>query len=94
MRLLYVALTRAKEKIIITGCDKDLNKSLLEKENKLENLSSKKINISNIRNAKSYLDWIEMVYVKNKKSLEPILDINKVDKKVEEAPKRAEQKKK
>lgn len=93
MRLLYVALTRAKEKIIITGCDKDLNKSLLEKENKLENLSSKKINISNIRNAKSYLDWIEMVYVKNKKSLEPILDINKVDKKVEEAPKRAEQKK-
>lgn len=28
MRVLYVALTRAKEKLIITGIEKDLEKSI------------------------------------------------------------------
>ena len=57
MRILYVALTRAKEKLIITGAVRDINKSvkkwssaLTEKEEKLsEDL---------ILKGKSYLDWI------------------------------------
>lgn len=36
MRVLYVALTRAKEKLIITGMSKDLNKSLNEKQKMLD----------------------------------------------------------
>ena len=36
MRVLYVALTRAKEKLIITGMSKDLNKSLKEKQKMLD----------------------------------------------------------
>ena len=36
MRVLYVALTRAKEKLIITGMSKDLNKSLNEKKKMLD----------------------------------------------------------
>ena len=32
MRLLYVALTRAREKLIITGVDKNLKKSIEDKQ--------------------------------------------------------------
>lgn len=72
MRLLYVATTRAKEKLIITGCDKNLKKSLAEK----ESMTSKegKLDIVNIRKAKSYLDWLELVYVNNKEEIEDILE--------------------
>ncbi len=87
MRLLYVALTRAKEKIIITGCDRNLEKSLSDKENMLSNLGNEKIGIASIRKGKSYLDWIEMVYVKNKKLLKSILDINVHNKNVEQEDK-------
>ena len=73
MRLLYVALTRAKEKLIITGCDKNLKKSITQKENS-------NLDIVNIRKAKSYLDWLELVYLKNKEKTDDILaskfDIN------------------
>ncbi|MDO5556115.1 MAG: helicase-exonuclease AddAB subunit AddA [Clostridia bacterium] len=76
MRLLYVALTRAKEKLIITGCDKNLEKSLKEKELMACNLSTNKLRISNIRKAKSYLDWLELVYKKDEQILSQILDFN------------------
>ena len=69
MRLLYVALTRAKEKLIITGFDKNLEKSIASKE-------SMTLGISNIRKAKSYLEWLELVYLKDNKNLEEILEIN------------------
>jgi len=67
MRILYVALTRAKERLIITGISNDLDKSLKEKE-ELLNLYSKeeKINMNLLKKYKSYLDWIEFVYLKNK----------------------------
>ncbi len=57
MRLLYVALTRAKEKLILVGSGNNLVK-------KLESLSaatwdhSGKINYSFIRKQKSYMDWV------------------------------------
>ena len=73
MRLLYVALTRAKEKLIITGCDKNIKKSIAQKENL-------NLDIVNIRKSKSYLDWLELVYINNKEKTEDILEVNFVNK--------------
>ena len=55
MRVLYVALTRAKERLIVTGISKDLEKDLKEKE-ELLNLYSKedKINTNVLKKYKSY----------------------------------------
>lgn len=86
MRILYVALTRAKEKLIITGIKKDAEKSLKEKENLLELYSDKdndnsKINSLLIKKYKTYLDWLELVYLKNIDNIEDILcvEIHKKD---------------
>ena len=80
MRILYVALTRAKEKLIITGLSKDLNKSLKQKEELLEMYtienSLNKINSKLIKKYKTYLDWIELVYLFNKKNIEEIVNLN------------------
>ena len=80
MRLLYVALTRAKEKLIITGIDKDYIKSIKEKQDMILNDEKSKIDIVNIRKAKSYLDWLELVCGNNKKELENILEFNVINK--------------
>lgn len=62
MRLLYVALTRSREKLIITGINKNLEKSSKSKKETINaNLSKGKIDISNLKKTKSYLDWIELV---------------------------------
>ena len=66
MRVLYVALTRAKERLIITGVSKDIEKDLKEKEEILELYNDKKINKNILKKYKSYLDWIELVALKNK----------------------------
>ncbi len=60
MRLLYVALTRAREKLIITGIDKNLKESIKDKENLLQ-ISNNKLTKEIAKKAKSYLDWIETV---------------------------------
>lgn len=68
-RILYVALTRAKEKLIITGRSKDLQKALQEKEKNLsiygdcsEN-DDVKIDYKLMKKCNSYLDWLEYVYL-------------------------------
>lgn len=69
MRVLYVALTRAKEKLIITGLSRDLTKSLEKKTKLLSNFSSEKnekIPPALVEKFPSYLDWLELVYEKNK----------------------------
>ena len=67
MRILYVALTRAKERLVITGVTKEIEKDLKEKEELLSMYSyGEKININLLKKYKSYLDWIELVYLKNK----------------------------
>ena len=66
MRVLYVALTRAKEQLIITGVSKEIEKELREKEELLELYNEEKINKNILKKYKSYLDWIELVYLKNK----------------------------
>lgn len=75
MRILYVALTRAKEKLIITGLSKDFEKDYKIKEEILEMYEEKAINPSILKSYKSYLDWIELVYLKNKKLSKNIIDL-------------------
>src|SRR5699024_12224621 len=57
MRILYVALTRAKEKLIITGFAKK------EKIEKIEENTEKyeDLNIMLLQKAKSYLEWLMLI---------------------------------
>ena len=83
MRILYVALTRAKEKLIITGLSKDFKKQMIEKEKLLEvysNSKENKINHSLVGKYISYLDWIELVYLYNKDKIENFLTLNEFKK--------------
>lgn len=54
LRVLYVAMTRAKEKLIMTGFCKDFEKLPIQGENKSKDL----LPFLERRRAKSYLDWI------------------------------------
>jgi len=60
MRILYVALTRAREKLYITGYVKEIEKACL-KWSFLGIGNSKKLSASNILHANSYIDWIMSV---------------------------------
>ena len=65
MRILYVALTRAKEKLIITGVEDDLYKKL-EKQKEMLDIYEKengKINHLILKKFKTYLGWIELNYL-------------------------------
>ncbi|MGH4139672.1 helicase-exonuclease AddAB subunit AddA [Clostridium sp.] len=57
MRVLYVAFTRAKEKLIITGSMKNIEKNIARMSSSLEE-STEKLGEYEILKAKSYLDWI------------------------------------
>lgn len=57
MRVLYVAFTRAKEKLIITGSMKNIEKNLGRISSSLEE-TTEKLGEYEILKAKSYLDWI------------------------------------
>ena len=75
MRVLYVALTRAKEKLIITGTVKDYQKELEKKKELLKIYKNKdKINPILLKKYISYLDWIELVTLSNK--LDDLITIN------------------
>ena len=65
MRVLYVALTRAKEKLYITGITKDYEKEKEKKESLLNiyKKDNKALNPILIKKYKNYLDWIELVYL-------------------------------
>lgn len=86
MRILYVALTRAKEKLIIVGRQKDVNKKMSEKQKLLEiysTIDDNKINPYLLQKYKTYLDWLELIYLKegvaNTKNLFTV-NINKKEK--------------
>ena len=77
MRVLYVALTRAKEKLIITGYStKDKQKELDEIIYKYESL-----NHIILKKYKTYLDWIKLVYNYNKETMQELSTINVYSKK-------------
>ena len=78
MRILYVALTRAKEKIYVTGVKKDFQKNK-EKMQELVDIYKKengKINPILIKKYKKYIDWILLVYMYNFENSKDILKIN------------------
>ncbi len=79
MRVLYVALTRAKEKLIITGIEKDYKRSSEKKEellNSYEDSENKNIINKNVtKKFIKYLDWLELVYIQRAKDLEGVLDV-------------------
>ena len=82
MRVLYVALTRAKEKLIITGISKDLSKQLKKKQELVDyedSTSDIKIPISLIKKCNSYLDWLQLISIYNKNELLEVKEINAND---------------
>ena len=66
-RILYVALTRAKEKLYITGRSKDFTKYVQDKNKVIEMYESENIKLDAklMKKANSYLDWIMYVYLFN-----------------------------
>lgn len=78
MRILYVALTRAKEKIYVTGIKKDFEKNK-EKMSDLVDIYKKengKINPILIKKYKNYIDWILLVYMYNFENTKEIMKVN------------------
>lgn len=65
MRILYVAFTRAKEKLIITGLVANLEKAVSKWASTI-NSSSEKISEDIIVKGKSYLDWICTSVIRHK----------------------------
>lgn len=57
LRILYVALTRAKEKLILTGYQKNLEEKI--KELHVFDPEQKVLSYEKLTVAKSYLDWVE-----------------------------------
>lgn len=58
MRILYVALTRAKEKLILTGGVRNLDKSLIKWSTPFVNSKEIELPHYNMLNSKNFLDWI------------------------------------
>ncbi len=80
LRILYVALTRAKEKMIITGIEKDIEKELLNKQEILkcyEKYNNDKISKNILKKYMRYLDFFELIYLYNKDKIENILKVEK-----------------
>ncbi len=79
MRILYVALTRAKEKLMITGLTKDLSKALEEKKQLLNvyEHSKNKMNSKLVEKYISYLDWLELVYMYHEGEVENVMLLEK-----------------
>ena len=64
LRVLYVALTRAKEKLILTGTVKDFEKAFL-KWGSTADCDTEILPASRLRRAKSYLDWVMPAYLRH-----------------------------
>lgn len=78
MRILYVALTRAKEKLILVGTCHNIQK---EENNKIEILNmygdlKTKLNPILLKKYVSYLDWIYLVYLTGKLQENLILQVH------------------
>ncbi|CEH33037.1 helicase-exonuclease AddAB subunit AddA [Romboutsia lituseburensis] len=76
MRVLYVAFTRPKEKLIITGSTRNIEKSLRTWENGVE--GNKPISQYKVLKGKTFLDWI-MPSVLKHKDLENLREAAEID---------------
>ena len=78
MRILYVALTRAKEKLIIVGIKNDYEKDIDNKKELLkiyETEQNNKINHLLVQKYTSYLDWLELMYLNNIQNINDYLEM-------------------
>ena len=82
MRILYVALTRAKEKLYITGLKKDYQKEIEKMQNQVNRYhkTNDKINYVLVKKYKKYLDWILLVYLYEKENVNQVLKLNVLNK--------------
>lgn len=82
MRILYVALTRAKEKIYITAIKKDFNKDKEKMQELVDiySLENGKINPILIKKYKKYIDWVLLVYLYNIQKSKEIMKLNIIKK--------------
>ncbi len=80
MRILYVALTRAKEKLIITGISKNVTEEIEKKQDLLDMYNDKYVNKNIVSQYKSYIDWIQLVYLKNVTKMKELVNFNIVEK--------------
>lgn len=83
MRILYVALTRAKEKLIITGIKKEYEK---QKEKLLQQIEryqkqNHKINPILVKKYSKYMDWILLVYFYETAEIQSIVELKTYTKK-------------
>ena len=97
MRILYVALTRARDKLIITGTSKNIKKELDDKINELNKYYTlkkpAKLTPYIIEKYRSYLDWLELVYVYNEDPLMTLYNKNEFIKTEEDEVKEINKKK-
>lgn len=63
-RVLYVALTRAREKLILTGSVKDFA-GKVEEYKKIADVRMRKLPFGYRRGAKTYMDWLMMSFIRN-----------------------------
>ena len=82
MRILYVALTRAKEKIYITATVKDYEKKQEEMRKQISKYEIKngKINPILVKKYKKYIDWILLVLEYENKNLDNTCTLQILDK--------------
>ena len=83
MRVLYVALTRAKEKLIIVGTSNNVEKKLGKKIDEINKYykftKPEKLNPKLVEKYKTYLDWLELVYKYNDNSFMNLNIVNKTE---------------
>ena len=82
MRVLYVALTRAKEKIFITGIKNefDENNTKMQELVDIYKTENGKINPILLKKYKKYIDWIMLVYLYNEQKAKELMKVNIIKK--------------
>ena len=82
MRVLYVALTRAKEKLFITGISNDFEKQMqkIESSTNIYAKTDNKINYILLKKYKSYLDWLLLVKSYDKDAFDKFASIRVINK--------------
>ena len=78
MRVLYVALTRAKEKLVVIGATKNVEEEL-EKKRELINVykeNNSKLTPFLVSQYESYLDWITLVWINEEEKMKKLLEMH------------------
>ena len=82
MRVLYVALTRAKEKIFITGIKNEFDENYAKMQELVDIYKTEngKINPILLKKYKKYIDWIMLVYLYNEQKAKELMKVNIIKK--------------